>query len=77
MKEFSQEDPGANTGGTSITWTVEKTQALEAAYHAAVEAGEDQFVHGGHTFVTQYAMYLIQYLAVEFSRRGLWPTTGA
>jgi hypothetical protein len=46
--------------------TPELYRRLKARYKQAVDAGEDSFTLDGHEFLTNYAKYLLEYLAPKF-----------
>lgn len=74
--EQSQDVGNLGTRADTITFTVDQAQALEAAYNAAIEAGEPQFTFEGREYLVDYARHLLMYLGTEFHRRGLWPDLG-
>jgi hypothetical protein len=49
-----------------IEWTVSKLKRFKKAYKAATKLGVDSFEFEDNIFVTNYAKYLIEYLAQRF-----------
>ncbi len=47
---------------SSINFTREKVQQLQAAYDKCVAEGKEQFTFEGHEILTAYAKYLLMYL---------------
>jgi hypothetical protein len=54
-----------------IEWTPDMLKDFCRAYAAAVEAGSEEFEFDGNPFLAAYAKYLIEYLGMEFGKRGL------
>jgi len=50
----------------TVLWTPELLQQLRHVFTTAVEEGAEQFEFGGHTYLTDYAKYLIVYLTEKF-----------
>jgi len=71
--EQSQDVGNFGTSASRLTFTVADVQALEAAYKAALEAGQSTFEHGGLTYTMIDARNAITALVTEFERCGLWP----
>ncbi len=53
-----------------IAFTPEKFERLKTRYAQAVDAHETQFHFEGADFHTNYAKYVIEYLATEFAKKG-------
>ncbi len=47
---------------TTIQFDAAKVERLRAAYADARQRGATEFVFDGHALVTDYAMYLLEYL---------------
>lgn len=52
----------AESDNKVIEWTPEMLKRFKAARKVAVEKAEVEFNFDGNTFLTSYAMYLIEYL---------------
>jgi hypothetical protein len=53
----------------TVTWTKQKLVQFRPRYTAARVAGKQSFVFEDHEYVTDYAMYLIEYLEGQFGGR--------
>jgi hypothetical protein len=53
-----------------IDFTPEKFERLKTRYAQAVDAHEKTFNFEGADFDTNYAKYVIEYLAMEFAKKG-------
>lgn len=53
----------------SIEFTPAKFKAFKEAYTAAEKEGKKTFSFDNKAFVTNYAKYLIEYLAPKFNKR--------
>ena len=51
---------------TWIDWTPAKRDRFRVAYNEAVTNQREVFVFDGHTFLTTYAGYLLEYLGTIF-----------
>ena len=52
-------------------WTVERLEALKAAYEAADKSNPNNIIHfEGHNYTVGYAKYLIQYVQLHFDGKG-------
>ena len=51
---------------SSINFTREKVQQLQAAYDKCVAEGKEQFTFDGHEILTAYAKYLLMHLWDKF-----------
>ena len=49
-----------------INWTRNMLKRFRTVYTEAVLQGDEQFTFDGHTFITRYAKYLIEYLTWRF-----------
>ena len=49
-----------------MKFTKKSYESLQEAYNNAKENKEKSFIWEGHEFITQYAMYLLEYLTTEF-----------
>ena len=45
----------------NVELTNEEWENLKRAYKKAKEEGKDMFIFCGHTFITEYVKYLIEY----------------
>lgn len=45
--------------------TPDEIRALKVAYEKAVKDGREEFIYKGHTLLTDYAKYLIEYLEIN------------
>ena len=48
-----------------IEFTPEKAKRLKKAYEAAVKENKNSFIFEGNEFVTGYAKYVLEYLAMR------------
>jgi len=48
-----------------INWTPEMLKRFTVYYNTALNSDKTEFVFDGHTFLTSYAKYLIQYLQMR------------
>lgn len=74
--EQSQDIPRHDPVPAIVSFDVEQTLGLKAAYKAALEEGKgqmDSFTYDGKEYVVGFAKYMVEYLATEFRGRGLWP----
>lgn len=52
-----------------ISFTPQKYLKLKRIYKKAEKEGKEQFEFEGHTVLTQYAKYMLQYLGTKFERK--------
>jgi hypothetical protein len=62
-------DWAKEAGVTTIQFDRKKYTALKRAFAEAKAKGQDQFMFDGHTLLTSYAKYLIEYLGTQFDGR--------
>jgi len=49
----------------AMTFTLATAKALRKAYQQADKDGATEFIFEGHTLLTRYAKYLLEYLAMQ------------